>query len=396
MLIWQAYFYWLIMLLMKSNATSYPEPTTATFNKRILLAVTGLSPQIVTETLYALCVAREPAFIPTEVHLLTTVEGAERARLDLLSGKAWFKKLCDDYQLPEIHFNKDCIHILQDALGNRLDDIRSVADNEQAANVITNKVRQFTLDDECALHVSIAGGRKTMGFYVGYALSLYGRTQDRLSHVLVSSPYEAHPEFYYPTPYSHVIHSRDNHPRPMDTAEAQVTLAEIPFVRLRHGLPQSLLAGETDFQTAVKAVQMQLAPAHINYHANQHSLVCGGTKISLPAAILAFYVWFMVRKLKDLPPIRWANADAQEYLHYYQLISGKNNGDYLRAKATLKDGFSKEYFEQRKSRLHSYLKKSLGDNVTPYLLKARGKRPNTSFELGLEKSSIEWKTLKKR
>ena len=30
-----------------------------------------------------------------------------------------------------------------------------------------------------------------MGFYLGYALSLYGRTQDRLSHVLVSSPYES-------------------------------------------------------------------------------------------------------------------------------------------------------------------------------------------------------------
>jgi CRISPR-associated protein (TIGR02584 family) len=33
--------------------------------------------------------------------------------------------------------------------------------------------------------MSIAGGRKTMGFYAGYALSLYGRAQDRMSHVLV-------------------------------------------------------------------------------------------------------------------------------------------------------------------------------------------------------------------
>jgi CRISPR-associated protein (TIGR02584 family) len=28
------------------------------------------------------------------------------------------------------------------------------------------------------------GERKTMGFYVGYALSLFGRAQDRLSHVI--------------------------------------------------------------------------------------------------------------------------------------------------------------------------------------------------------------------
>ena len=43
--------------------------------RKILLAVTGISPQIVTETLYALgCEAEEnpDAFIPTEVHLITT------------------------------------------------------------------------------------------------------------------------------------------------------------------------------------------------------------------------------------------------------------------------------------------------------------------------------------
>lgn len=366
-------------------------PIKDNYPKRILLAVTGLSPQIVTETLYALCVVRKPVFIPTEIHLLTTVEGAERARLDLLSGKAWFKKLCNDYDLPEIRFDLDCIHVLQDAIGNRLDDIRSVEDNEQAANTITDVVRQFTLDEDSALHVSIAGGRKTMGFYVGYALSLYGRAQDRLSHVLVSAPYEAHPEFYYPTPYSCVIHTRGAKPRPMDTAEAKVTLAEIPFVRLRHGLPETLLQGKTDFKTAVKAVQKELSPPHIEYNAAQSSLHCADTQIKLPAALLAFYVWFIARKLDNKKAIRWATADAQEYLQYYQKIAGRENGDYLRAAQVLKNGFSKEYFEQRKSRLHSALKKALGDAAMPYLLKARGKRPETCFELGLDKKVIIWR-----
>ncbi|MBP6582128.1 MAG: hypothetical protein KA204_01445, partial [Chromatiaceae bacterium] len=47
------------------------------FPRRILLAVTGLTPQVVTETLYALAMERQPPFIPTEIHLLTTAEGAE-------------------------------------------------------------------------------------------------------------------------------------------------------------------------------------------------------------------------------------------------------------------------------------------------------------------------------
>lgn len=51
------------------------------YQRRILLAVTGLSPQVVTETLYALCVVQKPNFIPTEIHILTTTEGAEHGFL---------------------------------------------------------------------------------------------------------------------------------------------------------------------------------------------------------------------------------------------------------------------------------------------------------------------------
>ncbi|MCX8017981.1 MAG: hypothetical protein N2690_08815 [Rhodocyclaceae bacterium] len=51
----------------------------AEYPRRILLCVTGLSPQIVTETLYALAHAKAP-FIPTEVHLVTTFEGARLAK----------------------------------------------------------------------------------------------------------------------------------------------------------------------------------------------------------------------------------------------------------------------------------------------------------------------------
>ena len=39
----------------------------AAYPRRILLAVTGLSPQIVTETLYALAVKGNPAWVPTEI-----------------------------------------------------------------------------------------------------------------------------------------------------------------------------------------------------------------------------------------------------------------------------------------------------------------------------------------
>lgn len=72
-----------------------PNPASPeSYPRRVLLAVTGLSPQIVTETLYALAVQSRPAFVPTEIHLITTAQGREHARLNLLSADpGWFHRL---------------------------------------------------------------------------------------------------------------------------------------------------------------------------------------------------------------------------------------------------------------------------------------------------------------
>jgi len=161
----------------EARADTAPDPRVpSSYPRRILLAVTGLSPQVVTETLHALAVTQSPAFVPTDIYLITTREGAERARLALLSEEpGWFHRLCRDFGLPEIRFNARHIHVLTTANGVDLDDIRTLEDNRRAADFITEQVRALTVDPNTALHVSIAGGRKTMGFYLGYALSLYGR-----------------------------------------------------------------------------------------------------------------------------------------------------------------------------------------------------------------------------
>ena len=63
-----------------------PDPTLPQlYARRVLVCLSGLTPQVVTETLYALLTAPQP-FVPTELHLVTTAEGAHRAR-DLLLGE---------------------------------------------------------------------------------------------------------------------------------------------------------------------------------------------------------------------------------------------------------------------------------------------------------------------
>ncbi len=119
-----------------SKVDSVPSPLIpASYPRRILLAVSGLSPQVVTETLYALASNAAAPFVPTEVHLITTREGAQRAELSLLSDDlGWFHKLCADYHLPGIEFTRRNIHIVRDSDERGLDDIRSIDDNRVAAD----------------------------------------------------------------------------------------------------------------------------------------------------------------------------------------------------------------------------------------------------------------------
>ena len=380
---------------MQQEATApapYAEPP-ANYPRRVLLAVCGLSPQIVTETLYALAADEHAPFVPTEVHLITTKEGAKRAELSLLSDDlGWFHKLCADYHLPGIRFDRHHIHVMRDATERAMDDIRSLQDNRDAADFITAQVRQFSSDPDCALHASIAGGRKTMGFYLGYALSLYGRPQDRLSHVLVSEPYESSWDFFYPTPYSRVLQTRDG--KLADTAMAQVTLAEIPFVSLRHGLPLALLAGHASFNDTVAAARAALAPPQLVLDLVRRRVNAGGVEVVLPPAELALLAVFARQVLAGghalpAPPKDGTDeAWAKRFLREYRGIVGPM-ADTDSTERALKGGMDGDYFSQRKSKLERLLRRALGPAAVRYRIGDGGLRPR-KYRLGLGAEAVRF------
>jgi CRISPR-associated protein (TIGR02584 family) len=347
-----------------------------------LLAVTGLSPQVVTETIYALAM-ESPRQLPAEVHILTTSQGAERVRLTLLSGQpGWFRRLLDDYRLPPIRFGEEHIHVLRDAEGRPLADIRSAEDNRLAADQVAELVRRLTTDDAGALHVSLAGGRKTLGFFAGYALGLWGRPQDRLTHVLVSEPYESSMNFFYPTPYEKIIEIRDN--GVADSAKAVVTLADIPFVRLRHGLPERLLAGRASFAEAVTAAQGHVGPPRLELDLPARTVVAHGKRFTLPPAELAFLAWFARRAAAGMPALPCPDeiepepSYANDYLREHRRIVGVM-GDDDRTRKRYRQGektaMTKADFEERKSKLKRALRAELGAAAAPYLVVGTGRRP---------------------
>ncbi len=369
-----------------------------TYPRRILVAATGLSPQVVTETVYALTVAMEPPFIPTEIVLITTRTGAEYARLDLLSGDpGWFHRLRRDYNLPEIAFDASRIHIIENAAGEPIDDIRTPEDNERAADFILNVVRELSADPEAALHVSIAGGRKTMGYYLGYALSLYGRPQDRLSHVLVTPPFESHPQFFYPSPKQRIIHALDNQQTPLDCSRAEVTLAQIPFVSLRHGLDERLRHGEVRFSEAVEAARRALEPPQLVIDLDGQKIQAAGQIVPLRPANLALLSVFARRAKAGESPLNAPPkgapdpAWAERFLAEYRQIRGI--GDDLEAtEKALAKGMDGDYFSQRKAKLHQALKQALGTAATPYLIDDGASRPRR-YRLRLPPEAIHYRRL---
>jgi CRISPR-associated protein (TIGR02584 family) len=358
-----------------------------------LLCIAGLTPQVVTETLYALY-REDPAHLPTDIHVLSTDDGIARARLTLLSDQpGWYHRLCADYRLPPMRFGPDSLHVLHDAQGVPLTDIRDGADNTAAADAVTEWVRRLTADDTAQLHVSLAGGRKTLGFFAGYALSLFGRPQDRLSHVLVNTPYESHPGFFYPTPYSDIIYGQPPDPRPLDSRDALVTLADIPFVRLRHGLPASLLSGRASFSATVQMAQQSLGPPRLEIEVARGRIRAGGINVDLPPVELAFYLWLARRAVAGQPPLQCPPDGAPspdyaaEFLAAYRSVVG-SLGDDDRVTQGLRQGMDKNYFERRKSRVNRKLSEALGGAAPAYLIQGFGRRPRTAYGLNLTSGQI--------
>jgi hypothetical protein len=267
------------------------------------------------------------------------------------------------------------------------------ADNECAANCITHWVRIATQDKDAALHVSLAGGRKTMGYYVGYALSLFGRPQDRLSHVLVDAAYErmtGEPAFYYPTKQAHYVFTHDKKDS-ADAAKAIVHLAPIPFVPLAKGLPKGILEGKLTFSATVEAAEKALASPYLQLDFRRRSVICGDKEVQMEPAAFAFYAWLAVRRkeLGDHAGVTWSEAGwgdnefREEYTGYLETYARMRRWEIDMRIATdpyrnecmdLSGGFGKSSWELRINAIKKTLMEALDYGAEPYLVGSLGKQ----------------------
>lgn len=361
--------------------------------KNILLIVSGLSPQVITETVYGLAVMplEKDRWIPDEVHVISTEDGLTqiRARLfdsfdEQLQAKktGFFQLMKQDYpHLAHIRFGESTLLSIVDASGAPLVDMRTPEDNEQAANTVCGKICELTNDENVELHVSIAGGRKTLGFYAGYALSLYGRNRDRMSHVMVEERFERSTEFFYPTPVTRHVEERLTG-KSWDASEAIVWLADIPFVRLRDYLDKNALLHKKTFGEVIALLNAANEKPSVKVDMKQQKIWLHHREIPLKGADFAFYLMFLQNILNngedyasppkrnlEIPVDHQKNEDSQrlaeDYLDQLERLNGIVDA---RTDNTLKDGLFQGYFSSSKTPVNNAIESVLPEKIAKFYI----------------------------
>lgn len=171
--------------------------------KTVLIATLGGSPQVVTETPWALMNPERTATprppeekrIPGRIHMIATgfVANRESEIRDRIAC------LYESEGHPPPSRENVVFNVVENDSGGALNDIRTADENGFFARHIAKVARGYAQDQYLRIHLSRAGGRKTVSSYALSAAMFFGRPHDEISHVLANPPQiESHPDFRWP------------------------------------------------------------------------------------------------------------------------------------------------------------------------------------------------------
>ena len=285
----------------------------------VLLALCGMSPAVITESVWALARGTPPLLVDRVVALTTT--RGRRAIVDQLFESGVWDDLRAALECPATQLRwgrtSDDIRVFPapDRLQD-LEDIRTTADNAAAADFILEQARQFTENPDTCIVFSVAGGRKTMSVLGAVAMYLLGRECDRICHVLVNPPFDdprLDPKFYYP-----ISGQRHTLPdgRTVDAAAAELSLCDIPLVCLRSlfgdalgqapgNFPGFVALANTRIDETAMPVSVTIDPERFEARINEVQVPLSGPEFVL--------FWMLLgRARKEEPDCvgQWAVAEA--------------------------------------------------------------------------------------
>ncbi len=239
--------------------------------KIVLVAVIGTSPAVLTETVWALAHLEQPV-VPDEVVVITTQSGAMAIRNQLFGEANGWGRLLAALKREKIDTQgrllfgdtQHSIRLLSDRQRQReLADIATTEDNAQAADDILEILRGFTEDPATRVYASLAGGRKTMGALLLSCMSLLGREDDHVLHVLVNAPFDGGVEPPFLFPERGVRYTPRSGGGPLTAKAANVTLIDLPFVKMRGWYQEKFRTLPPSYSHLVAAVQSTAPEADV-------------------------------------------------------------------------------------------------------------------------------------
>jgi CRISPR-associated protein (TIGR02584 family) len=354
--------------------------------KNILICVSGLTPQIVTETLFCLAVKQKTPV--DEIYVLTTKRGREvilgkdtHPSTPKTSLKTEIENLCKKYKIKKPIFEENDKHIIvakEESV--ELSDIRTDKDNILFPNKVCEFVRNKSSDPDTTLYCSITGGRKSMSVHIANALSIFAREQDKLLHVLTKEEHEFK-GFY-----------------PMNKKEAEdLELSEIPFVRLRSILSADVKSSELlnlNFDEIVQHTQRQLkllAPSNkLILDIERREIRYGNDKISLEPLEFLFYYFFVDSKMRGSSNISISQFTSEETkLKFIEYFKEYYPGYYIEEKKWYKSkiGFEAEDFRSKRSKINSKIEILIEDTdiASMFIIDVNKKYGNSTYFIKADK-----------
>ncbi|MGN0828900.1 MAG: CRISPR-associated ring nuclease Csm6 [Akkermansia sp.] len=230
-------------------------------DKVVLISVVGMTPAVLTETIWALYQER-PELLPDEVVVYTTEMGAkglETIKEPVGEEPSIWQQLSERVGKPGMLL-RSCI--FKDRNDVPLKDIVSGADQQLVADQLLHEIRGFKseLGDSCSLVASIAGGRKSMSALMYAAMSLGGDAGDIITHVLADERASDCQDFFFPEQEKQALCTRHGG-QPFAAAEVRLELAEIPFVPLRALVGEAVSSARGSFATLVNRARQRVQEA---------------------------------------------------------------------------------------------------------------------------------------
>lgn len=366
--------------------------------KTVLLAVCGLTPQVITETLYAL---HQQGMQVDAVRILTTRLGKDACIGQLLRAEdGEYHRYLDEYGIgrDSIDFAPHHVKAVLHADGTEINDIDTEEENELFLRLCMEEAFALTADPHQRVLFSIAGGRKTMGASLSLAAQCYARAQDRIYHVLLSpGEFESCRDFFYPPKESRLVEvrTREGQPCLMETALAQITLVPMPFFPLRsHLTPQMLAEPHSPAALMLSLVREQKHELAINLA--ERTLAWKGVEVDMSAANLAVYA-FLAQVKKDGECSR---ASCQEcascYLTVRQIGERQQELTKLYRGMTTRElpkngvtSLDEAEFNSYRSKINKQIRQAFGEYEARYLqIESSGTRPGMLYGIRLDKQRI--------